>query len=235
VIALAVLFIAGAELLIVPKFNQLVRDGLVDPAILDTQNVSWMHSWLGRVGRVAEQTTWLVLLAAVTWGLFEWRVKSENKTFMRLSALGTVAAGLMVVVWLMSATLLVSFCLAAPANGRIARQFAVEQTARINSTVAELSEPLAKQDWKSLEQHLNRVSESLDHLVAEAAAIPALVTRDEPVTADALKSAVQAARKALSAAQQAAAAKDSQRVQAALDTFQESFKPVREAAKFGVQ
>jgi hypothetical protein len=230
VIALAVLFIAGTELFIVPKFNQLVRDGLVDPAIIDTQNVSWMHSWLGSVGRVAEQTTWLVLLAAVAWGLFEWRVKSENKTFMRLSALGTVAAGLMLVVWLISATLLISFCVAAPANGRMARQFAFDQTAKIDKTVAELDESLAKDEWKAVEEHLSRATESLDRLADEAAAIPALVTRDKSATVDALKKAVQAARHELSEAQQATKAKDRKRVQAAIENFNKSFHPVRAAA-----
>jgi hypothetical protein len=235
VIALALLFIAGTELFIVPKFNQLVRDGLVDPTVIDAQNVSWMHSWLGSVGRVAEQTTWLVLLAAVTWGLFEWRVKSENKTFMRLSALGTVAVGLMIVVWLMSATLLISFCLAAPANGRIASQFAVDQSDRIDATVAGLNEPLAKADWKTVKDHVDRAAQSLDRLANEAAAIPALGSLDRGVTVDGLKEAVNKARDALGEAQQAVAAKDSQRVKTAVDKFQESFKPVREAAQFGVR
>jgi len=230
VIALAVMFIAGTELFIVPKFNQLVRDGLVDPAVIDTENVSWMHSWMGGVNRVAGQATWLVLLAAVAWGLFEWRVKSENKTFMRLSALGTAAVGLMIVVWLLSSTLLISFCLAAPANGRIAFEFALDQTAKIDAALAKLDEPLAKKDWAAVAAHVDQAARSLDRMADEAAAIPALRMRDERVTVEALKKAVQSSRKALGEAQLGVAAKDDKRVQSAIKEFQESFKPLRQAA-----
>jgi hypothetical protein len=132
VIALAVMFIAGTELFIVPKFNQLLRDGLLDPAIIDEQGVSWMLSWLDRFHEIAEYTTLWVLLGAVLWGLFEWRVKSENKTLMRLSALGTVAIGLMAMVWLTAATLLISFCLGVPANERLAQAFVAEKVAAID-------------------------------------------------------------------------------------------------------
>jgi hypothetical protein len=230
VIALAVLFITAIEVFIVPKFNQLVRDGLVDPAVIDTENVSWMHAWLNRIGRIAEQAAWLVLLAAVAWGLFEWRVKSENKTIMRLSALGTVAVGLMIVVWLMSSTLLISFCLAAPANGRIAFEFALNQTAKIDAAVEKLDEPLAIKDWPVVEERLDQAAKSLDRLADEAAAIPALRMRDERVTLDALKKAVQSSRQALGEAQQGVAAKDDNRVQTAIKEFQESFQALREAA-----
>ena len=133
VIALAVMFIACTELFIVPKFNQLMRDGLIDPAIIDEQGVSRMLSWLNNFHEIAEYATVWALLAAVLWGLFEWRVKSENKTLMRLSALGTVAIGLMAVVWFTAATLLISFCLGVPANERLAQAFAAEKIAAIDT------------------------------------------------------------------------------------------------------
>jgi CHASE2 domain-containing sensor protein len=61
-----------------------------------------MASFLETSKRVTDHyTTWLLLLAAVLGGLFEWRVRSENKSFIRLSAWGTVAVGLLVagVLW----------------------------------------------------------------------------------------------------------------------------------------
>jgi type II secretory pathway component PulF len=144
VIALAVLLITGIELFIVPKFNQLMRDGLIDPAIIDEQGVSWMLSWLNNFHQFAEHATWWVLLAAAAWALFEWRVRSENKTLMRLSALGTVAVALMAVVWLTAATLLISFCLAVPAKGRLA----VNQVTTIDASVEAPDEVVARQqDW----------------------------------------------------------------------------------------
>ena len=46
--------------------------------------MSWMISFLQSMNYATQNyTTLLVLGAAVLWGLFEWRVKSENKPFMR--------------------------------------------------------------------------------------------------------------------------------------------------------
>ena len=67
----------------------------------------------------------LIAIPAIAWGLFEWRVASDNKPFIRLSALGTVAVALMTVVILMSGSLVVLFCLGVPAIGRMTRPWTV--------------------------------------------------------------------------------------------------------------
>ncbi|MEX2138988.1 MAG: permease prefix domain 1-containing protein [Pirellulales bacterium] len=231
VIALAVLLITGIELFIVPKFNQLMRDGLIDPAIIDEQGVSWMLSWLNDFHQVAEHATWWVLLAAGAWGLFEWRVRSENKTLMRLSALGTVAVALMAVVWLTAATLLISFCLAVPAKGRLARIFALEQIAKIDVSVDALGEAVAKKDWQTAGDHVNRASQEMQRLAEESAVIPALITRNEPATVEKRRADVKGARETLSEAQQAVVNQDSGRIQTAIERFRKSYDPVRKGAK----
>jgi len=111
VVTLEVLFITFTVLFIIPKFQRLVLDGIIDPAIVDGSNVSWMPAFLNRLrGITGPYTTFMVLGAVAAWGLFEWRVRSENKSFMRLSALGTVVVGLMMVVWLTAGSLVISFC-----------------------------------------------------------------------------------------------------------------------------
>jgi hypothetical protein len=77
------------------------------------------------------------------WGLFEWRVKSENKPFIRQSLLGTVAVALMVVVILMAGSLTISFILAVP-NNRMARPWAVEQVTAIDTAINGLEAALEK-------------------------------------------------------------------------------------------
>ena len=84
--------------------------------------VTFLHN-LNHV--VGDYTTGLLLLSIAAAGLFEWRVKSENKAFMRLSALGTAAAALMVVVMLMTDSLVVPFTLAMPSLKRPDRGAAV--------------------------------------------------------------------------------------------------------------
>ena len=231
VIALAVLFITAIEMFIVPKFNQLVRDGLIDAAVFGEVGIAWMLSWLAGFGRFAEQATWWVLLAAVAWGLFEWRVRSENKTFMRLSALGTVAVGLVAVVWMMGATLLVSFCLAAPANGRMARQFAVDQVGKIEESIVVLESTLEKGEWNMIEEQLAALTRATDLLTKEAAALPALIRPRNEENGQALDAALRRAREALDEASEAARQREKEQIAAALKRFRTAIEPLTAAAE----
>ena len=148
-----------------PKFQKLMHDGMIDYAIIEEQGVTWMPAFLNGLKDVTGgYTTFLVLGVAVLWGLFEWRVKSENKTFMRLSALGTAAAGLMVVVMLAAGTLVISFTLAMPAMGRMARPFALEQVAAIDTSVGALEQALAKKDWETMQEQADQASSAMHRL-----------------------------------------------------------------------
>ncbi len=112
VIVLEVVLIAFAGNFVVPHSVKLIRDGLISSAILEQTCTTWIPSFLYSVSiLVGNYTALWVVLAAVAWGLFEWRIRSENKPFMRLSALGTVAVGLMAVVCLTVGSLLTLICL----------------------------------------------------------------------------------------------------------------------------
>jgi hypothetical protein len=63
----------------------------------------------------------MVLITLVAIGLFEWRVRSENKAFIRSAALGTVATALLIISVLMTSSMLVAFELGAPQVGRMTR------------------------------------------------------------------------------------------------------------------
>src|ERR1700722_6258166 len=110
VIALEVLFIACAVIFILPMFEKLMHDRLIDPAGLQERGMSGMPAFLiGLQGAFRKYTMWLFLLAVPACALFEWRVRSENKPFVRLSAMGPLAGGLMVGVCLTAAGLVFSF------------------------------------------------------------------------------------------------------------------------------
>ncbi len=239
VIALEVLFITFANLFIVPKFQRLMLDGVIDRSILDEHWTSWMPTYLEDVHTVGgKYTIWLILVPAVAWLLFEWRVCSENKALMRLSALGTAAVGLMVVVSLMSASLVISFCLGAPATARLVRPFALDQIAKIDTSVGALEQALPKKDWEAMQEPADRASEAMDNLVKAAPAAPALARGKEPmsfsewkVTVDELRANVKAASESLHEARQAVHDKDASRLDAALKKFHEEYAPVQAAAK----
>jgi hypothetical protein len=232
VIALEALFIAIAVVYIVPRYQKLMRDGLLDPAMIDDAGASWMIAFLNGLKDVTgSYTTFILLGSAVAWGLFEWRVRSENKPFIRLSVLGTAAVGLMVLVWLTAGTLVVSFCLGAPATGRLARSFALDQIANISTSVDALEQALAKKDWEAMPQRADRATQALDNLAKTAPAVPALVTWYGPPTVEEYRAHLKAASDGLVEAQQAIREKDAARLETALQKFRRAFEPLREAAK----
>src|SRR5260370_37898084 len=47
--------------------------------------------FLGLLHTMAYQTGWWVIALAIAWALFEWRVRGENKQWLRLSALTSLA------------------------------------------------------------------------------------------------------------------------------------------------
>jgi hypothetical protein len=235
VIALEVMFVTFMVMMIVPKFQKLMQDGYIDPAIIDEQGMSWMISSLQSVNYATQNyTTFLVLGAAVLWGLFEWRVKSENKPFMRLAALGTVAIVLMAMVMFIAGTLLVSFCVGAPAMGALARPFAIEQVAAIETSADAIDGAIAKQDWNAMQKTTDEASNAITRLM-HGPAIKSLTARNEPSSVDELRDVVSGASDDLAVVQQAIRQKDVERLKAALEKFRKSFEPVREAAKSPAQ
>jgi hypothetical protein len=232
VIALQVFFITFTVIFIVPKFQRLMHDGIIDSAGLDDSGASWMPAFLKGVKVVGGEYTLLwILVPALAWGLFEWRVRSENKPFMRLSALGTAAVGLMVVVVLTAASLVLSFILAVPAMGRIARPWAVEQVATIDTSISGLDQALAKKDWAAIQEQAEQASNAMKRLSVRLAATSLAAPRNQTPTVEELRADVTAANESLREAQQAIREKDENRLEAAMKKFHEAYGPVQAAAK----
>ncbi len=229
VIALEVLCIVFNVVFIIPKMQKLTRDGIIDPAIVEERVVSWMYGFLKGLENVGNYMTFILLAAVAACGLFEWRVRSENKPFMRLSALGTVAVGLMAVVVLLVGSLVIPFCLGVPAAGKLARPFAQEQVAHIDTSVGALQQALAKKDWAAMQEQADQASEALGKLAKAPPAVPALASW--PTTVEELQADVKAAGESLREAQQAIRDKDAARFEVAMQAFRKSYSPVREAAK----
>ncbi len=239
VIALAVFFIHFAVIFLVPKFQMLLRHGYIDPAIIEDSGARWMPGFLESLTTVGGgYTLWLIILPAAAWTLFEWRVKSENKPFMRLSALGTVAVLLVVLVGLTGLSLVIPYMLAAPGPAQLARPFALDQIAKIDTSVSALEQALAKKDWKRMPEPADKAAQALDNLAKAGPAVSALATWNVPMTVaqqehaiEELRAHVKAASEGLAEAQQAIGAEDAGRLQRELQSFRKSFEPLREAAK----
>jgi hypothetical protein len=231
VIALELLFIAFNVVYIIPKMKKLMRDGIVDPAIIEKAGVSWMPGFLNRLSDVGgHYTTQLLLLAAAAWGLLEWRVKSENKPFIRLSVLGTVAVVLMVVIVFMAGSLVISFELGVPAVGGMIRPWAEQQIATIDSSLEGVEQALAKKDWEVVNDQTDHAASAMNRL-SDGPALASLTRWNEPPSLEDLRSHTKAARESLAEAREAVRRKDAEGVRTALRKFHEAYEPLHQLAK----
>lgn len=231
VLALEVMWITCAVLYFVPKFQRLLRDGYVDATVLREQQVGWMPGYLAWVSSVGDHATPLVALALVAWGLFEWRVRSENKSLIRLSALGSAAVGLVVVSILLAGALVVPFLAAMPAMGRVAQPFTQEQVGQIDRSLQAMEQALAKKDWDAMDESSRQAAQAIAKLDAAPVAFGFLAARYGSPTPDELRGQLKAAGGRLGEARQAIVEKDVERVKEALRQFHESYAPIATQAK----
>ena len=229
-IALELFFILFNLLFLLPKYQKLRHDGIIDPAMDEKLGVGWMTRFLAGLGTVAYYTVYLLLAAIAAWGLFEWRVKSENKSFIRFAVLGTVAVALMVVVMLTTSSQMIQFYGEVPAMGRLARPWNLEQVSTIDASISSLEQALAKKDWEAMREPAEQASNALSRLWLGPLS-RSVASGNEPMTVEDLLAHLGAARFSLQEAQQAIRDKDAERLEAALKKFHKAFEPVQEAAK----
>lgn len=229
VVALEVLLITFVNVFIIPKYQRLMQDGMIDVTQLGELGVGWMPGFLAWLRGVGGHATLLLFLALAAVGLFEWRVRTENKAFVRLSALGTVAVGLMAVVIVMAGSLVIPPTAAMPALGQMTRPWAVEQVGVIGQEADRLTKEAGHGNWETLEASAAKASAAVNRLSA-GPAITSLAKRDQSPTADDLRTMVRTAGERLRDAQQAIREKDEGRLKAAVKQFDDAIGPVRTAA-----
>jgi hypothetical protein len=231
VIAGELLWIAFASTYLTPKFERLTRDWLIDPNQLDDFRMGWVVSFLRGVSNLGRYTVLILLLVVVGWGLFEWRVKSENKPFMRLSALGTAAVGLLIVAVLVAGCLIIPYQLSAPASGKVARLYAQEQIAKVDASVGAVEQALTKKDWEALRENANRAAQVMDRLTSAPPAVGALTPfYGEVNQANELQAQLRSAHEYLLEAEQAGKEKDAERLKTVLKKFHDVYEPIAKAA-----
>lgn len=118
-IAMEVFFFFCVMVFILPKFKQIFADGSMPRAAGAEGVIDWGLHYLGGLASVAQWWFWLLIVIALGWVFFERTVKSENKTLMRLTKLGTIAAGLLVLVWLAAAAMVLPLIVSYPDLRRV--------------------------------------------------------------------------------------------------------------------
>ncbi len=224
VIALELVFISFSSMFLIPKLQKFKHEGWLD---IDSEHtgafVSWGLGFLGRVQRWSEGTLWWIVGAVAAWGLLEWRVRGENKPFVRLAALGTVAVALMVVVMFTAAALEIPMLLGLPPMAQISAPAAVKEMAAVDASVEAVERALARKDWEGMQASVDRATDAVRRLERVVGALPALTSEREQPTVEELRGRLRSAGQCLREAQDAIRGKDAARVREALRRFHTAY------------
>jgi len=236
VIAVEVAFLCLVGMKIIPAHLQYWDEGWLnfDPAA--DPFVSWAHSVLMGLFRWFENLFhfgWLVLIVLIAvWVLFEWRVRSENKSLIRLAALGTGALGLIIPVALASALLMIVFAVGLPAMYRHHPEHDVQQgMLSVESSLDALDQALAKKDWDAIRERSRQLGSAIYELAISGAAAPVLLSLNEQPKIDQLRMQLTSGREQTFELSAAIEAKDSARLEAATKRIRDTFTNVCNATK----
>ena len=98
VLVLELTFVYGIMIFIMPKFREMEHKGWIAPhGPGDAGLMTWSASVLGNLTAFCAAGWWILLAVAAAWAAYEWRVRSENKAWMRLSFMGAGSIALFVV------------------------------------------------------------------------------------------------------------------------------------------
>jgi hypothetical protein len=231
VVALNLAAVGFSALFVIPKMQKIEADRLLEFRDFYRPTMEWMLSFLDRVRWAWDTLTWWVLPALVVlWGLFEWRVRSENKPLMRLSALGTLALALTVVVVLTAGSLVLPVFLGLPAVSRFSSPTAFRLMATIDASVSATEEAVEKNDWDAAEENEKRASREMDRVTQAAGELPERTPPDEMQAVDLYLARLKSAKECLREAHEAIGEKDAERVKAALHRFHDLYGSFGQAA-----
>lgn len=166
VIALEVSFICGSVVFLVPRFDYLARhvwrggtsmgesSGLLEWSLAFFDGVRW---WA--------QNWWIpAIIVAALWVVFEWRVRSENKTLMRLGGMSALAVGLTAGLL----TMVVAMTMPPLLSGPILRLEPQEHMAlvkqRLENAATAMDAAASKGDWNELDKQSRQISYAAETL-----------------------------------------------------------------------
>jgi hypothetical protein len=230
VIAVDVTWLILAGIFLVPKFQKLVADGVIDLVYM-AEGWSWMPTLLDGVYDVGGRYgVWALVAAIALIGLFEWRVKGQNKTFMRLAGLATLAVGLTVVSCLVGASLALPPLLTGPVTSRMASTFALVHIHDLDDSIRAMEQTLLNKDWEAAKEPANRASHALNNLDKVRPAVRALWSR-ESLSVDEMRARVKEAVGSMTDIRQAIVSHDADQMGRELEKLRQAYAPLREAAK----
>lgn len=200
----------------------------------DLPHVLWLIDFAQDVASAWNSAIWWLPPLAVLWGLFEWRVRSEHKSLVRLSALGTAAIALTLVVVVMAGALSLPY-MTGIISSSIARPFARETIVLIDESIAAVEEAMEAEDWKAVQKDLQTAKERTHRFdigptldgVSNGLNPPMGIRQSR----EELRGFLNAAQKSLQEAALAAYRQDMPALETAMKRFHDAYDPLRRAVK----
>src|SRR5262249_10580343 len=159
-----------------------------------------------------------------------WRVRGQNKMFIRLSALGTLAVGLTVVSVLVGWSLAHPQLQSGPVTSRMAVTFARVQIDHLDDSIRAMEQALVNKGLEAAKVPAARASQALYNLEKARPAVRALWSR-ESLSEDELRARVKEATGYMTEIRQAIVNDDAVQMGTGLAKLRQSYAPLREAAK----
>ena len=172
-----------------------------------------------------------LLALAALWGLFEWRVRSENKPFMRLAALGTLALAMTVVTMITAGSIELPFFLQLPAMGRFPRPRQSGGWQQSTHRSPRLSRRRTKKDWYAAKENADRDSKAIGSLSTAAGMLNREDAGGRAADSGQIPRRLRRQMNYWREAQEAIRDKDTERLRTAMRKFHEVYGPVGEMAR----
>ncbi len=229
VIVVELFCLTATTVLVLPKYNEIMRDLWSTPDAGPDWNTFTAHTGaiLNAIHSLVDNGLWIAIGVAIVWILFEWRVRSENKSFMRLSALGTIATLLGVLSVMMFAAMILPTVMAVPnMRQELPERVVAYNTQRLNPAIASLDSAMAQQDWQAMNGPIMTARSAINELSHMGAAAPSIVASSQGPKVDALRSDLRSAAAAIHEAELALIDRDAARFSAAMQRIHKAYDSV---------
>jgi hypothetical protein len=227
VVVLNVLFFVFIQTMCVPKLRKIQSDGWLNLDSAGLPLLDFLDSSLRWLDWFGQHATWCLLAALGLWGLFEWRVRGENKSFIRLSVFGTAAVLLTIGSIIITSALIIPFELGMPSMAQMSARMAIERMTEIDTSIEAIENALKTKDWDAMEQPVTRANLALAGLDHVAEAIAARAGGRDKLTADEIHRRLAAVRRGLADVQDDIHAKDAPKVESALKILRDVYGTLR--------
>jgi hypothetical protein len=171
--------------------------------------------------------SWLIAFA-VLWGLFEWRVRNENKPKLRLAAMTSLSLLLFVVVAMFAAIMVIPTAKAAERlNARHPEPIVAERMAILDRLVGQLEQAVVKNDLPMADDFAHTAMGAANDLANTGAAASTLLLSPEPARVKTLRAELDTMASAMQEAWFAARTRHAEQIPAPLQKFCAAFAQVK--------